>query len=633
MAIVACDFETYYDKDYSLSKMSTLDYILDPRYQTILCCVKVDDGAVEVHVGHDETARRLSSIDWSRCAFLAHNTRFDGAIARWRYGVQPKLYLDTMGMARATIYPVTGSASLKSVSDYLGLPAKGDEVVRMMGRTLESLAPNELAAYADYCKRDTDNCRMAFDRLRTFVPASELSLIDLLLRMYIEPQVMLDPNVLAEHLADIRAQKAAALAQVSHIDRKVFSSNPQFARLLEEHGVDVPTKTSPTTGEEIYALAKNDRAFKELCEDDTQPPIVQALLAARLGTKSTLEEQRTEKLLGAVTRHQFPAPVPLKYYGAHTGRPSGDDGVNWLNFKRGAKVRAAIKAPEGFRIVHRDSSQIEARISSLLAGCQTLLEAFADGKRDPYCEFASDIYGRKITKADTKERFTGKVSILMLMYGSGHLKFRHTLFIGQGGVSVKIDENEARRIVYRYRDRYHEIPLFWSLCDAVLHIMAAHNSASAASIRRTRLAQLELSLPIVKYSADAIWLPNGMCLSYPNLRAEHSPTATIEILYDGPQKQPRKLYGGKTTENLCQALSRIIITDIASRVYHAHGQHPWLTTYDSLDYCVPVDHARWFDEMLEAEFAMRPSWAPGLPLASEGGFGVSLMDAEKRSNQ
>src|SRR5579863_453451 len=209
MTIVTVDFETYYSKEYSLSKMSQIDYILSPLFQTIMASVKVGEAPVEAFVGHERVARRLAEVDWSTTALLSHNTRFDGAIMAWHYGHVPKVYLDTLSMARATTHSVLGKSSLAAVSDYLGLPPKGDEVVKAIGWRLEDFPPDALQRYVAYCMRDTENCYEIFKRLRPCFNATELYLIDIVLRMFILPQVQLNPDELAAHLGEVKAERAA----------------------------------------------------------------------------------------------------------------------------------------------------------------------------------------------------------------------------------------------------------------------------------------------------------------------------------------------------------------------------------------------------------------------------------------
>lgn len=640
--IVTVDFETYYSLgDYSLSRMSETDYILDPRFQTILCAIKVGSNPTEIHVGHERIAARFATLDWDNTALLSHNMRFDGAIAAWLFHVKPKLYLDTLSMARALTHVHAGGSSLKKVAKYLGLPDKGDAVVRASGKRLEDFAPEELREYADYCVNDCDLCYEIFQRFTKVFPVSELAVVDACLRMFVEPEVKLDQVKLTSHLAAVRALKAVIMAKVAHIDPSVFSSNLKFAALLQIKGVEVPTKLSPATGLETFALAKNDRAFKELCEDEDQSLEVQALLAARLGSKSTIEETRTASLLNLSLRswgnEQGWCPIPLKYFGAHTGRFSGDGGFNFQNLKRGSPIRAAIVAPDGYRIVHRDASQIEARMVAWLAGCESLLAAFAQG-RDVYSEFASRVYGVPVTKADPGRRFVGKTSILGLGYGTAGPRLQHTLFIGNGGISVKVDLDEANRIVWLYRDTYREIPHLWHIADLMLDRMIdLGGPPSVATLIGHAIGTIK-PMPAVKITAEAIWLPNGLAIQYPGLHGEmvRKPDGRHqrEVFYDGGAgRGATKLYGAKVCENISQALSRIVITDVIRRVQYATGYHPFLSTHDSLDYAVPVADAPAMDALLDTEFAITPSWADTLPLASEGGFGKSLADAERRVNQ
>lgn len=624
--IVSGDFETYYDKDYSLTKLSEVEYILDARFEVIMLSLKINNNASRVYVGHDNIARALSHLNWDDVAWLSHNTRFDGSILAWRYGYVPRLYLDTLSMARAVTHWWIGKSSLKAVSEFLKLPPKGDEVVRAIGKRLADFTPQELDAYATYCERDNDNAYEIFKALRSHVPTSELRLIDLVLRMFILPQVTLDATVITQYLDEVRAEKALALDQVAGIPKDHFSSNQKFAELLTHYGVVVPTKTSPQTGEDIPALARGDWEFKELCADTSQPAIVQTLLATRTSVKSTIDETRAEKLL-RLARTTWPtqgngwATVPLKYSGARTHRLSGDGGLNFQNLRRGSTLKKALRAPKGYRIVHRDASQIEARMVAWMAGCDTLVEAFDQG-RDVYSEFATIVYGRLITRADTLERFVGKTGILGLGYGCGPPRFRHMLFIGAGGVSLKVELPEAETIVYTYRSTYPEIVDLWGDFDGLLHDMIQGRVSDPSLLARVPVEPVR----------EGLFLPNDLCIHYPGLNYIYNNNRR-DICYDDPYGGTRKLYGAKVVENVSQALARIIVTDIALRTYDSTGDSPWLSTHDSLDYCVPLSEAEEVDRVLTQEFARRPSWAMDLPLASEGGWGETLLDAERGVNQ
>lgn len=644
--IVAIDFETYYSGSYSLSRMREVEYLLDPRFEVLMCAIKVDHGPSKTHIGFDAVASALNAIDWSQAAMLSHNVRFDGAIACWHFGVIPALYLDTLSMARATTHAVLGKSSLKAVAEYFSLGEKGDEVVAAMGKRLIDFTSGELANYVRYNGNDNTLCRAIFDRFMSRFPKRELRVIDLVARMFILPQCRLDPAKLEAHLDQVQLAHIAIMDRVGHIDPAVFSSQQKFAALLQSHGVEVPTKLSPTTGMETWALAKSDRDFKDLCEDLDQPLEVQAILAARLQTKSTGEETRTAALLELSLRewsngHDATGgdswmPVPLRYAGAHTGRLSGDGGYNFQNFKRDSPIKDAITAPHGWRVVHRDSSQIEARMVAWLANCARLLHAFAQG-RDVYSEFASEVYGRPVDKAMKKERFVGKTSILGLGYQTGGPKLKHTLYIGNGGISVDVPLEEAQRIVRVYRERsFPQIPALWFDCACVIDWMVDEADVNVIGDRHhSRSAPPGLRGVTVR--PDAVWLPNGMCVAYPCMQHQRSwdmaGRESVQAGYLGPYGAFKKLFGGKMTENVSQALARICITDAAERTFAETGHAPFLSTHDSLDYCVPEREAAGFDDYLGRQFAIRPGWAPDLPLASEGGWGRTLQDAEQGVNR
>jgi hypothetical protein len=245
-------------------------------------------------------------------------------------------------------------------------------------------------------------------------PASELLVIDQTLRMYTEPVIELDVPLLEDHLKEVRARKQALLDKlVVYGDgtlpmSRALMSNDAFAQMLGNLGVDPPRKISRTTGKETWALAKTDKGMTDLLEHPDER--VQNVVAARLGVKSTIEETRTEALIGVAGRGRL--PIMLNYYGAHTGRFSGGDKLNLQNLpSRGnTTIRRALKAPPDHKIIACDSSQIEARMVAYIAGQEDLLQAFRE-KRDVYSEFASKVYGRDITKKDKIERFVGKTCI------------------------------------------------------------------------------------------------------------------------------------------------------------------------------------------------------------------------------
>jgi DNA polymerase III epsilon subunit-like protein len=408
MDIITIDMETYYDREYSLSKMTTEAYVRDPRFEVVGVAIKVNGFPTDWYSGSDP-GKFLRQLNYRDKAILCHNTAFDGAILSWHYGIRPKLWLDTLSMARP-LHGSTIGVSLKALATHYGLGEKGDEVLRTLGMRRADFTPEAMARYAEYCVKDVDLTYALFRKLAKGFPSQEIQLIDTILRMYTEPSLVLDTELLSKHLDEVVARKQALLdsfGQAGDDDTKsLLMSNEKFAAYLRDCGVEPPTKISKTTGKLTYAFSKTDSAFTSMVEHPDER--VSTAVAARLGVKSTIEESRTRSLLGVASRG--PLPIMLNYYGAHTGRLSGGDKMNLQNLPRGGALRRSLCAPDGKLLVACDSSQIEARVVAWLAGQSDLLEAFAQG-RDVYSEFASAVYQRKVNKSDKLERFVGKTCL------------------------------------------------------------------------------------------------------------------------------------------------------------------------------------------------------------------------------
>ena len=619
MDIVTIDFETYYDKEFSLSKMTTESYIRDPRFEVIGVGVKVNDHQTDFYSG-DNVGRFLNSLDYSKRAILCHHTAFDGFILSHHFGIKPRFWLDTLSMARPK-HSITVGGSLKALTDYYSIGVKGDEVINALGKRRADFTADELARYASYCCNDVEITYKLFMELRRGFPASELRIIDQTLRMFIEPQLVLNKPLLEKHLENV-INKKASLVEALGLDctedeaKKMLMSNQLFANYLESCGVSAPLKTSPATGKATYAFSKTDRGFTDLLEHPDER--VQAAAAARLGVKSTLEETRTRSLIGVAERGAL--PILLNYYGAHTGRFSGGDKMNLQNLPRSGALRRSLCAPEGKMLIACDSAQIEARVVAWVAQQNDLLDAFRE-KRDVYSEFATEVYGRKVTKADKIERFVGKTCVLGLGYGMGAEKFKATLAIGQAGLRVNIELDEARRIVQLYRSKNHKIAAFWNRCNTALtHLVSKRDFA------------LVEHTPAIELIDDGIKLPNGLAIRYPlltNANDGFAYAADARVYREAVKDRVLgkdlntdkfiRVYGGKVTENLVQALARIVVAEqmikIGERykvVLQVHDEVVILCDKEE------VDEAKAY--MLEV-MSTPPTWAPDLPVACEADHG------------
>ena len=638
--IITIDFETYWDsKEYTLSKMTTEEYIRHDKFRAFGACVHVYGSDERIRwFGDTELREYLDGVDWGRTAVLAHNAQFDVSIMEWRYNARPCFIFDTLSMARALRGVEVGNSLAKLARDF-GLPEKGTAVHSTNGvHKLDATLERELA---EYCKHDVFLCEEIFKRLVDAYPSKELRLIDMTLKMYTRPLLLLDQPMLIKALAE-EGNAREQLLQRLGVEDAELASNPKFAELLTKLGVVPPTKTSKTTGRTTLALAKNDALFQTLLNSERED--VALLCQARLKVKSTTERTRAQRFLDIGKRGTL--PVPLSYYGAQTGRWTAAKGsaINMQNLKRGSFLRKAIMAPEGYQLVVGDLSQIEPRVLAWLSDYKDMLDIFRAGG-DPYAAFGAqmfNIYG--LTKDSHPDlRQSAKSALLGCGYGLGWASFASQLLVGflgappvrysrdfakQLGVGseyaqafVKLNDIDtklleiphtcstedllnhvlaSKAIIDTYRSTAYPVVAFWSLCETALH--------------RALVKGEELVYKCITFRKGEIELPNGMKLLYPDLRYVKDDKGRSQAVY-GPHAT--KLYAGKITNNITQALARIVMTDGMLRVakkYPIAG-----TVHDELIAVVPDDEVVDAKTWVLAQMTMEPSYMQGIPLSADGG--------------
>ena len=638
--IITIDFETYWDsKEYTLSKMTTEEYIRHDKFRAFGACVHVYGSDEPIRwFGDTELREYLDGVDWGRTAVLAHNAQFDVSIMEWRYNARPCFIFDTLSMARALRGVEVGNSLAKLANDF-GLAPKGNAVYSTNG--LSELTPVVEEELANYCKHDVYLCEEIFKRLVVAYPSKELRLIDMTLKMYTRPLLLLDQPMLIKALAE-EGNAREQLLQRLGVEDAELASNPKFAELLTKLGVVPPTKTSKTTGRTTLALAKNDALFQTLLNSERED--VALLCQARLKVKSTTERTRAQRFLDIGKRGTL--PVPLSYYGAQTGRWTAAKGsaINMQNLKRGSFLRKAIMAPEGYQLVVGDLSQIEPRVLAWLSDYEDMLDIFRAGG-DPYAAFGAQMFNiHGLTKDSHPDlRQSAKSALLGCGYGLGWASFASQLLVGflgappvrysrdfakQLGVGseyaqafVKLNDIDAKlleiphtcsteellnhvlaakAIIDTYRSTAYPVVAFWSLCETALH--------------RALVKGEELVYKCITFRKGEIELPNGMKLLYPDLRYVKDDKGRSQAVY-GPHAT--KLYAGKITNNITQALARIVMTDGMLRVakkYPIAG-----TVHDELIAVVPDDEVVDAKTWVLAQMTMEPSYMQGIPLSADGG--------------
>ena len=602
--VVTLDYDTHWGKDYTLSgKINTSEYVRDDRFHVHGVAIKKGNGKTLWYTGRN-IALALKEIDWSKTAMVGHNTAFDGFITSEIYGHKPAFYVDTLSMSRASRGHHTRH-DLDTVAKAFGHGGKVKRDALANTKDKMQLTKDEEAKLGGYAVDDVDDTYRIFWDMYPHVPDDELRLIDITMHMFCDPVLKIDiPRVKAELENELGAKAAALLRSGAQVDD--LMSNDKFARLLQAAGAQLPQKISPSTGKLTYAFAKSDLAFQELMKNGNDK--VRALCEARLKVKSTIGETRANRFLEA-GRDGMKLPILLNFSGAHTHRWSGGNKMNLQNLKRGGELRRSILAPKGHVVVVADSAQIEARVLAWLAQQMDIVNAFAT-KQDVYKLMASVIYNVPVEDVTKDQRFIGKICVLGLGYGMGPQKLQQTLKQGTMGPPVDISEDECRRIVGIYRQKNWKIKAFWKKMDQVITNMTLGIESKEGP--------LEIGKGFIR-------LPNGMFLQYFGLHGTAEITRDDLVMTETTyltRTGRTKLYGGLLTENVVQALARVIIAEQMLKIHDAGYRIVTMAHDEIVIVAKKKDAEKALDFMIKT-MSTPPDWAPDLPLAAEGSYDTS----------
>lgn len=608
------DFETFWDtkNKYSLglkgkNKMSMVEYVRDSRFKAFGIGVAFEDEPVKWISGKNIPqwiSGFAKRIGWLNVALVCHNTKFDGLILREHYECVPGQYICTKGMSKGILGKTIKNHSLRILTNHFDLPPKGE----MKTDGVHDLTPEQEKELADYCIRDVESHRSVFKILAKEFPEQQYEVLHRTIDMFINARTRLNVPVLEKAHAD-EVERRKNIFEKIGIDKKVFSSNVKFPKLLKERGYIIPMKVSPSTGKEIPALALGDVGFVELLEAGNEE--LKALCEARIAAKSNLLETRSAKLAAIGRTGDW--PFDIEFSGAdQTHRFSGGSGAggNPQNFTRGSALRIAVEPPLWHDLVIGDFGKVECVISAYLAGDPGLIAAL-DG--DPYCAFASNYYGRKITKDDVEERRFGKEAILGLGYGMGWRKFKDRVKLK---TDKTISKEEAKRGVDMYREMYCGIPTLWGFLENVIPYIASGESTLWPFPGKLGHGYIEL--------------PSGLKMKYPNLRQEWvtwGKRKSLQWVYDVWKKGHlvrATLYGGKLLENLCQAFAGVLCVEAMLKF----GNMVSGLVHDEIHLITKKGLGLVTKMALQRAMTVSPSWFPELKLKAEVGVGPNWMEAK-----
>ena len=639
MKIATVDLETYWAVGHSLTKMSPIAYCMHPDTEIISCAFKFGNDPTVVVFGEQAVIDYCNNVDWSQYWVVGHNlSGFDSMILSWRLGVKPKLWGCTLAMARPIHAKDVGLSLAKLVAHY-GLGYKDQSaLIATKGKNLCDFSDDEIDEMRIYNAADVDQCYGLLLKLIPQTRREEVKLIDMTIRMLIEPKFKSDATLLANTLTEEGVRKKAMLIEAARkmdvyeigmdddeaasAALTVLSSAAKFAAFLRTIEVDVPTKVSPTTGKEIPALAKTDEGFLSLQEHDD--PLVATAAAARLDAKSTILQTRIQAFMDASNAHpEKKVPIPLKYYGADTtGRwsgwgynPQNLPRVNPYNPRPSDALRRSLIAPPGHKVVVADLSGIELRVNHFLWKVPSSVAMYQaePEKADLYKDFASRLYDIDYDEVTKVQRQVGKVAHLGLGFGAGYVTFQKVAKL-MGGVDIT--EDESRDIVDKWRDEYYEITKGWRTCHAALPTIMRGAEGNAVD-------PWGMVVPV----PEGLRTPKGL-IRYPDLRTEINEDDNRKEFVYGHGRNKARIYAGKIDENIVQHLARCVIADNALAVQKLTKLNPALMVHDELVYIVPEDEAEIMLDIVQQVMRTPPTWWPELITWSEGDIADTYGDAK-----
>lgn len=601
--IVVYDFETYWTKDYSLSKMSPIDYVRDSRFYAQLLAVSVD-GKAPIVVEHDDIPQclELMGLTNPQVLLIGHNSSgFDNLILSEVYGIQPKCMLsDTIHLARWAGVGSVYKCSLADLAIAFGIGKKGTGTVTSLGkRTKEDFTPEDWESFKAYCKKDVQLTLQLAAILLPIVPKEALLFSDISSKMATQPMFCVNTDILQQYLHELIQKETEArqslitLLGMPEVDfLKTIRSAKKFEAILRLLNIEVPMKVSakktatarkldPDAPEVLVpALAKTDLEFLALQEHPN--PQVRELVRLRLEHNSSVPMTRTKALLH-MAEYKKPIPVLLKCFHAHTSRYGAgsiegkSDSLNWQNFAKHnpqmKPMRKSIIPPPGYVIVACDSSQVEARCVAYEAQQRDLLQQFAE-HRDPYAELAAKFDtkytaqqihdGAKSGDVELKKlRNAAKRGILSGGYGASSKRYADSIW--NDGVRLAEDKDVHDKLaaplhaIYRANNSF--IVTFWKTCRYVLEDLITGGKGVFGGPNNDLFEYGNMPL-ITGDSVPSIKLPSGFILRYPNLRW-YEFDGKKGMAYDrwlGKNKVPTRIYGAALTEN-CIAEDTKILTD------------------------------------------------------------------------
>jgi DNA polymerase len=188
--VLILDFETYWDKDYSLKNLSTVEYVKDKRFEIM----GLGAGAPSQQIAPtfflpDQVQDFLDSVDWDNTTIVGQYLFFDGLILREHFGIIPHFTVDIRDLAK--FWDARDKHSLEYMAKQFGAPKPKGDNQWSKGSHWSDMTDIQRQLLADYCKTDVEIESYLFQKLLPLIsnPDKELRLATHCLHAFLEPNI------------------------------------------------------------------------------------------------------------------------------------------------------------------------------------------------------------------------------------------------------------------------------------------------------------------------------------------------------------------------------------------------------------------------------------------------------------
>jgi DNA polymerase I-like protein with 3'-5' exonuclease and polymerase domains len=588
MEVVAIDFETEYDADYSVADMGSINYALDPRFCAYCVSMACNDG--RSFSGKPEDA----PWHWLQGAtVLAYNVLFEQAcmLRLTRDGIVPKdlkpaEWQDVQDLC--AYHCLSHRRSLAAaVKAGLGIEMSKDPRKKAKGVKAEEFwaNPQLWEEICQYCLEDSYATLLLWLKYEAGWPQIERE-VARITRQGAITGIFLDMPALRSARKTLQAKITECKDSMPWYPESKPMSTAAFRSTCEEFGLELPKSTAKTCSKFQAFVSENKIMF----------PWVTAISDLR-------KANRTEKVLATMERFSRNSVmhIGLKYAGAHTLRWSGDE-MNLQNLNTqpvfGINLRNVLHARPGHTLIVLDYSQIEPRTLFWMVGDEEFLDIVRGGTSvyEAYARINLGWEGGDLSDEDPKLYKMTKAIVLGLGYGMGANRFYETL---PSSLQEEYSPGDVKMIVKQYRKQNRKIVNYWH--------------------------QLERNLRDLSGSHEVqVMLPSGRPIRYyrirviPTLAPWGDMKDTVHVSYHKDDRKGTPIHPGLCCENVIQATARDIMAHRVVAIDEVLDIRPLFTSHDEVIYEVPEEEAQdWWDS-IRAQLITPPSWAKGLPLGVSG---------------